>query len=120
MELTKNKRNQNSIIFYKKSSLILQDKKLKTPCFISSTTTKQLQIKSIDEINKNLIAKIISKQMLDIIIIGTGEKVRFISDKKLIEIIKLGVGIEFMNNSSACSSFNVLLADARAVGLIII
>ena len=120
MELTQHELNNNSIISHNKSTIILQNKELKTPCFISPTTTKQLKIKSLDDINKDLIFKIISKELLNLIIIGTGDKVRFIHEKKIVEIVKLGTGIEFMNNSSACSSFNILLSDARALGLIIL
>jgi len=33
---------------------------------------------------------------------------------------EIGLGVECMNNISACSSFNLLLGDLRKVGLLIL
>lgn len=118
MELTQHNPNNNSIISYDKSNIILQHTKLEKPCFISATTAKKIKIKSLADINKDFIATIIAKELLDLIIIGTGEMVSFLDDKEMVEIVNLGVGIECMNNKSALSSFNILLSDSRAVGLI--
>jgi len=54
------------------------------------------------------------------VIIGTGERVIFLSAKHQVTLGELGLGVECMNNASACSSFNLLLSDARAVGLLIL
>jgi uncharacterized protein len=54
------------------------------------------------------------------LIIGTGNSPKFLSPKQQIELSEFGLGVECMNNSSACSSFNLLLGDLRKVGLLLL
>jgi uncharacterized protein len=54
------------------------------------------------------------------LIIGTGKHSKFLSPKQQVSLSKLGLGLESMNNVSACSSFNLLLSDLRPVGLLIL
>ena len=62
----------------------------------------------------------LSKDPLDLLIIGTGKIPIFLSPKQQVEISEFGLGVECMNNSSACSSFNLLLGDLRKVGLLVL
>jgi len=55
-----------------------------------------------------------------LLIIGTGKHSKFLSPKQQVSLSELGLGVESMNNVSACSSFNLLLSDLRPVGLLIL
>lgn len=120
MEFTQQSANQNTIISLDNVSVSLASSKLKTPCFISSNQTEELSITKIEDINKEFLFPLLAKESLDILIIGTGESTVFLMPKQQVELSELGLGIECMNNTSASSSFNLLLADLRKVGLLII
>lgn len=57
----------------------------------------------------------------DILLIGTGQKLIFPPIKIYGHLINLGIGIEFMNTSAACRTYNALTAENRhvAAGLIL-
>ncbi len=120
MEFTQQDFNHNSIVSCNSSSVILTHGELKTPCFISPKGSLELSIKSITEIDKKLLFQLTSQEPLDLLIVGTGTKVVFLPPKQLVSLGEFGLGVESMNNISACSSFNLLLSDARAVGLLIL
>lgn len=51
----------------------------------------------------------------DIVLLGTGEKMHFLSTETLIPLHTQGIGIEIMTTAAACRTFNVLLAENRNV-----
>lgn len=120
MEFTQQESNLNSIVSHNTSLITLSHKELKTPCFISNKNSQELSINCLDDIDKKLLFEISCQNPIDLLIIGTGERVHFLSPKQQVSISELGIGVECMNNASACSSFNLLLSDARAVGLLIL
>jgi uncharacterized protein len=120
MEFTQQDANHNSIVSHNHSTVTLAHAELKKPCFISPKNTEELSIQSLAEINKKLLFRLTCQESLDLVIIGTGERVIFLSAKHQVTLGELGLGVECMNNASACSSFNLLLSDARAVGLLIL
>ena len=120
MEFTQQNANQNTIISFDNLTITLSHSKLSSPCFISSNESKELSAIKITEINKEFLFPLLSKESIDLLIIGTGSSPVFLSPKQQISLSEIGLGFECMNNSSACSSFNLLLGDLRKVGLLIL
>ena len=120
MEFTQQNANQNTIISFDNSKITLSHSKLSTPCFISSNESKELSTLNITEIDKEFLFPLLSKESIDLLIIGTGSSPVFRSPKQQISLSEIGLGVECMNNVSACSSFNLLLGDLRKVGLLIL
>jgi len=120
MEFTQQNANQNTIISFDNLTITLSHSKLSSPCFISSNESKELSAIKITEINKEFLFPLLSKESIDLLIIGTGSSTVFLSPKQQISLSEIGLGFECMNNSSACSSFNLLLGDLRKVGLLIL
>ncbi|MDC0197853.1 Mth938-like domain-containing protein [Candidatus Thioglobus sp.] len=120
MEFTQQNANTNSIISFDESSLSLSHVKLSKPCFISSTSFKEISISDIKDISSEFLFPLTTMDSVDLLIIGTGHSTIFLSHKQLIELSNIGLGVECMNNTSACSSFNLLLGDLRKVGLLLI
>ena len=120
MEFTQQSPNINTIISVNESTIILSHTQLKIPCFISSKKVEEVSISSLEEINKEALFPLLSQQSLDLLIIGTGKTSKFLSPKQQVSLSDLGLGVECMNNVSACSSFNLLLSDLRPVGLLIL
>jgi uncharacterized protein len=51
----------------------------------------------------------------DVVIVGTGAKLRFPQHALLRPLIDAGVGFEIMDLSAACRTYNVLATEGRAV-----
>jgi uncharacterized protein len=120
MEFTQQNANQNTIISFDDSTITLSHLKLSLPCFISSNESKELLATKITQIDKEFLFPLLSKESIDLLIIGTGKSPIFLSPKQQISLSEIALGVECMNNTSACSSFNLLLGDLRKVGLLIL
>jgi len=120
MEFTQQSPNQNTVISIDESTITLSHTQLKIPCFISSKKAEEVSISSLKDINKETLFSILSQESLELLIIGTGIHSIFLSPKQQVSLSELGLGVESMNNVSACSSFNLLLSDLRPVGLLIL
>ena len=120
MEFTQQSPNQNTVISLNESIITLSHTQLKIPCFISSKKVEEVSISSLEDISKETLFPILSQESLELLIIGTGKHSKFLSPKQQISLSELGLGVECMNNISACSSFNLLLSDQRPVGLLIL
>ena len=120
MEFTQQDPNLNTIISIDESSIVLSHIRLNIPCFISSKKAEEVSISSLQEISKETLFPLLSEKSLDLLIIGTGKYSKFLSPKQQVSLSELGLGLESMNNVSACSSFNLLLSDLRPIGLLIL
>ena len=120
MEFTQQEPNLNSVISIDEYSITLSHICLNIPCFISSKNVEEVSISSLEEISKETLFPLLSQKSLDLLIIGTGKHSKFLSPKQQISLSELGLGVECMNNISACSSFNLMLSDLRTVGLLIL
>jgi uncharacterized protein len=56
----------------------------------------------------------------EIVIIGTGKKHIFPKPEALRPLIDARIGFEIMDSSAACRTYNVLLAEGRKVGLLLL
>ncbi len=61
-----------------------------------------------------------TKLNAEIVIIGTGRKHAFPKPESLRPLIEARIGFEFMDSSAACRTYNVLLAEGRKVGLLLV
>lgn len=75
---------------------------------------------SFEEITADSLEEIL-KLKTTIVLIGTGETLKFPQQSLLIPFMKAGVGFEIMNTSAACRTFEVLASEGRSVaaGLIL-
>ena len=120
MEFTQQNANQNTVISFDDLTITLSHSKLKLPCFISSNESRELSAIEITEVDKEFLFPLVTKDSVDLLIIGTGDSPKFLSPRQQIELSEFGLGVECMNNASACSSFNLLLGDLRKVGLLLL
>lgn len=56
----------------------------------------------------------------DVLLIGTGEKHIFIPANIYGELINQGIGVEVMDTSAACRTYNALTSEARRVMAVLI
>jgi len=120
MEFTQQHANANTINSVDESSISLSHIKLNRPCFVSANSSNEVSIKDLEEVGKESLFTLVAKDSIDLLIIGTGDSPKFLSPKQQIELSEFGLGVECMNSSSACSSFNLLLGDLRKVALLLL
>lgn len=70
--------------------------------------------KSVHEINSESFAEILALKP-DILLIGTGNKLVFLATSVYGELINHGIGVEIMDTSAACRTYNALSAENRRV-----
>ena len=56
----------------------------------------------------------------DVVIIGTGQRQRFVPPSLLVSLIARRIGVESMDNQAACRTYNILMAEGRKVALAVI
>jgi len=120
MEFNQQESEQNSIVSVNDSQIKLAHTTLNTPCFISPSYSSEIEITSLEQLDKTSLFPLSSQDDIDLLIIGTGDITQFLHPKQQVAIQQMGVGVESMNNESACRSFNLLLSDVRRVGLLLL
>jgi len=92
------------------SSLIITREKLQ----------ENWNLKHIDSLQPEHIDQILLLNP-ELIIIGTGKKLTFPAVATYSEIIKKGIGVDFMDTQAACRTYNILMSEGRDVvaGLIL-
>ena len=51
----------------------------------------------------------------ELVVFGSGPRLRFVHPSLLRPLIERGIGLETMDTAAACRTYNVLLAEGRAV-----
>jgi uncharacterized protein len=51
----------------------------------------------------------------EVLLLGSGNTMRFPSAEQLSALVKLGIGYEIMDTAAACRTYNVLLSEGRKV-----
>ncbi|NHZ88609.1 hypothetical protein F2P45_06160 [Massilia sp. CCM 8733] len=56
----------------------------------------------------------------DVLILGTGDKQRFVHPKLIAALLERRIGCECMDNKAACRTYNILMGEGRKVTLALI
>jgi len=62
----------------------------------------------------------IAKDAPDVVILGTGERQRFVHPRLVASLSALHIGVESMDSQAACRTYNVLMGEGRKVTLALI
>jgi len=57
---------------------------------------------------------------LEIVLLGTGPQIRFPRPEVLRPLIEAGIGVEVMDVAAACRTYNILMAEDRKVGAVLL
>lgn len=120
MEFNQQDNNKNSIFSIENGVVTLSHTTLSTPCFISPKYHTKIPSLPLEQLDKMTLFPLTSKDDINILIIGTGEYSHFLNPRQQVALQQMGIGVESMNSESACCSFNLLLSDARLVGLLLL
>ena len=78
---------------------------------ISPDNVERWNITNLEQLD----IEIFLKYSPDVLLIGTGAQMKFLSPVKIVEFQQHHIGIEIMPTASACRTFNVLLSENRNV-----
>ncbi|ALK98292.1 hypothetical protein AB595_07430 [Massilia sp. WF1] len=56
----------------------------------------------------------------DVVVLGTGERQRFVHPRLIASLSELRVGVESMDSHAACRTYNILMGEGRKVTLALI
>jgi len=56
----------------------------------------------------------------DVVILGTGNKQKFIHPRLIAALTSRRIGVECMDNQAACRTYNILMAEGRKVALALV
>jgi len=56
----------------------------------------------------------------DVVILGTGERQRFIHPRLIASLTARRIGVECMDNQAACRTYNILMGEGRKVALALV
>jgi uncharacterized protein len=62
----------------------------------------------------------IAKDAPDVVVLGTGDRQRFIHPKLVASLSAQHIGVDCMDNQAACRTYNVLMGEGRKVTLALI
>lgn len=100
---------------YQPGAITVNDKILFTSVIVTpNVLIENWQPVLPSDITADTLAEIITLKP-DILLIGTGATQTFLSPEVYGELINLGIGIEVMNTSAACRTYNALTAEYRNV-----
>jgi uncharacterized protein len=51
----------------------------------------------------------------EVVLLGTGERQRFVAPSLMAPLARRGVGVECMTTAAACRTYNILMAEGRRV-----
>jgi uncharacterized protein len=62
----------------------------------------------------------IAEDRPDVVILGTGERQRFVHPRLIASLSNLRIGVESMDSQAACRTYNILMGEGRKVTLALI
>lgn len=76
-------------------------------------------VSSFDDLSADDFAQIDATKP-DVVILGTGNKQRFIHPRLIAALTTQRIGVECMDNQAACRTYNILMAEGRKVALALV
>ena len=77
------------------------------------------QVNSLDQLSEETLAPVLDSQPA-VVLLGTGDRQRFPESKLFALFGERGIGLEVMDTGALCRTFNILVAEDRAVTAAII
>ncbi|MCP4188681.1 MAG: Xcc1710-like domain-containing protein [Gammaproteobacteria bacterium] len=116
MPLTEDKiTSRYHISGYHDNAIIINDTHYQNSLVVSTETLHSpWAVNSIEDLNKNNIQVIFNLEP-EVVLLGTGMRQQFPAAKISALFAQQGIGVEVMNNGALCRTFNILVAEGRAV-----
>lgn len=111
---------QNTITAYGPDHVTVNGEVLRTSLIVTPDAAPQpWRPASIDELLATDM-EVVATLDCPVVILGTGARQQFPKPAVLRPLIERGIGVEVMDNGAACRTFNILVAEGRAVAAAIL
>lgn len=101
---------------YHNGGFRVSGKQYDTPIIVSVMETLVWDVDSFDGLTSASFSNLLgNKENIDVILLGCGNKIRFLSPDLKKELREAGVSIDVMDTGAACRTYNVLMAEGRRV-----
>lgn len=90
-----------------------------TVSYLNVHNFEQLQAEHFQQVLDSW-AEVRQDRQLEVVLFGSGKRLRFPLPKWTAPLTHAGIGLETMDNGAACRTYNVLLAEDRAVAALIL
>jgi uncharacterized protein len=96
-------------------SIVVVDRELRSSFVLSpDRVIDAWPVRTIGDLNDEALQTILDLSP-QVLLLGTGAKVHFPAQAILAQFLTRGIGIEVMDNSAACRTFNLLVSEGRKV-----
>ena len=104
-----------SISAYSPDGIVINSQNYRQSLVLSPQTIHcPWSVNTIDELDESSLQIIINMNP-DVVLLGTGEHQQFPEARVYALLGQAGIGLEAMNNGALCRTFNILVAEDRAV-----
>ena len=104
----------NSIRAYRDGEILVSNQTISHSVIITPELIQEWGPCSVEELTQQHFTQLGELQP-EIVILGTGNQLRFPPPQLSVELQMQGIGVEIMTTDAACRTFNVLLAEDRRV-----
>lgn len=107
--------SQYRITGYHPDAVLVNDQKYQSSLIVSADNlVSQWPVQSVNDLSEENL-KPLFEFNADVVLLGTGQNQRF-PDAKIMGLFgQRGIGLEVMDNGALCRTFNILVAEDRAV-----
>ena len=104
-----------SISAYSPDGIVVNNQNYRQSLVLSAQTINSpWPVRSISELDESSL-QIVLDMNPEVVLLGTGEHQQFPEARIFALLGQAGIGLEVMNNGALCRTFNILVAEDRAV-----
>jgi uncharacterized protein len=104
-----------SISAYSTDGIVVNNQNYRQSLVLSAQTINSpWPVRSISELDESSL-QIVLDMNPEVVLLGTGERQQFPEARIFALLGQAGIGLEVMNNGALCRTFNILVAEDRAV-----
>jgi uncharacterized protein len=107
-------RNVYHIDRYDANSVVINEKSYSHSLLVMSDYLSDWQVESFAALTVAHFERLRALQP-EVVLLGTGEKLRFPATELLAPLINAQIGVEVMDRTAACRTYNLLAGDGRKV-----
>ncbi len=104
------------VVGYADGEIRLPDRTLTHSSLITATAVHDWPVRSVAELDLERLAPLLALGA-DVVLLATGSRQQFPAPAILARAAAAGIGLEVMDLGAACRTYNVLIAEDRAVAL---
>jgi uncharacterized protein len=105
----------NLIVAYGNGEVVLRERTLLGSVIVTPTEViENWSVSTIDELDMQTLEPVLALAP-DLIVLGTGDRLRFPRHSVRSQVTARGIGFEIMDTAAACRTYNVLVLEGRKV-----